>query len=332
VILIGLGNLGSVSFTSEANGVSADGSVVVGHGNSASGPEAFRWEDTGTCALDNTGPDPCMVGMGDLAGVSFRSRASGASANGSVVVGSASSTLSLYEAFRWDAGGGMVGLGLITGHLSSSSASASSADGSVVVGYGNSASGAEAFRWTSGGGMVGLGNLPGGFVNSHAYGVSANGSVIVGESRVSSTWEAFRWTQAGGMVSLGDLPGGNVRSRAYGVSADGSVVVGIGDSAAGYEAFVWDSANGMRTIHQVLTNAGIDLTGWTLTRANGVSADGRAVVGYGTNPLGRKEAFLAVLPAESNGEPVPALPSSGIALLALALLCVGSTRFRRDSV
>ena len=37
----GLGDLGSGSFSSQAWGISADGSVVVGNGNAASGTEAF---------------------------------------------------------------------------------------------------------------------------------------------------------------------------------------------------------------------------------------------------------------------------------------------------
>jgi probable HAF family extracellular repeat protein len=53
----GLGDLPGGSFISLANGVSADGSVVVGRGASASGNEASRW-------TSGTG----MVGLGDLPG------------------------------------------------------------------------------------------------------------------------------------------------------------------------------------------------------------------------------------------------------------------------
>jgi probable HAF family extracellular repeat protein len=41
--MVGLGDLPGGSFSSVAVGVSSDGSVVVGVGNSASGNEAFRW-------------------------------------------------------------------------------------------------------------------------------------------------------------------------------------------------------------------------------------------------------------------------------------------------
>ncbi|HDZ68804.1 MAG TPA: PEP-CTERM sorting domain-containing protein, partial [Phycisphaerales bacterium] len=94
----GLGDLPGGGFWSNAVGVSADGSVVVGRGFSASGFEAFRWENG------------VMIGLGDLPGDGFYSNAFDVSANGSVVVGIGGSD-SGPEAFRWTAGGGMVGLG-----------------------------------------------------------------------------------------------------------------------------------------------------------------------------------------------------------------------------
>jgi len=86
----GLGDLVGGSFNSRGNGTSADGSVVVGQGTSASGGEAFRWTQGGG-----------MVGLGDLAGGGFFSQAHGTSADGSVVVGQGF-TGSSFEAFIWD--------------------------------------------------------------------------------------------------------------------------------------------------------------------------------------------------------------------------------------
>ena len=46
-ILLNLGDLAGGGFGSAATAVNADGSVVVGYGNSSNGDEAFRWtEDT----------------------------------------------------------------------------------------------------------------------------------------------------------------------------------------------------------------------------------------------------------------------------------------------
>lgn len=223
----GLVSLGALpgGFSSEALGVSADGTVVVGYSSSASGTQAFRW----------TAGDG-LEALGDLAGGNFESIAYRVSADGSVVVGFGNSA-SGREAMRWTAGGGMVGLGDLPGGDFHSQAWSASADGSVVVGEGSSASGREAFLWTAGGGMVGLGDLPGDVFQSTARDVSADGSVVVGSSAQASRGEtAMYWTAATGMVSLWDylveqgvdLSGWNSLGIATGVSAAGDVIVGIG--------------------------------------------------------------------------------------------------------
>jgi uncharacterized membrane protein len=99
------------------------------------------------------------------------------------------------------------------------------------------------------------------------------------------------------MVGLGDLPGGIFGSEAFGVSADGSVVIGQGRSASGNEAFLWNSLNGMRSLEDVLVNDfGLDLTGWRLTEATGISDDGRTIVGRGFTPDGFDEGWIATIP------------------------------------
>jgi len=173
-----------------------------------------------------------------------------------------------------------------------------SANASVIVGKSESASGAEAFYWTPSGGMQGIGDLPGGGFHSAAKAVSADGSVVVGYGNSASGREAaFRWTVLGGMQGLGDLPGGELRSVAEDVSGDGSVVVGYGSSASGTEAFIWDAANGMQNLKDVLVNDySLDLTGWTLIYARGISDDGLTIVGYGINPDGYTEGWVATVP------------------------------------
>ena len=115
----GLGDLPGLTFFSQAYGVSTDGSVVVGHGTSASGFEAFRWTQRGG-----------KEGLGDLPGGEFDSWAFGVSTDGSVVVGHGTSA-SGDEAFRWTQSG-MVGLGDLPGGNFKSGASDVSADGSVI--------------------------------------------------------------------------------------------------------------------------------------------------------------------------------------------------------
>jgi probable HAF family extracellular repeat protein len=319
-----LGDLPGDTFSSVANGISADGLVVVGQGRGQKGTEAFRWTQSGG-----------MVGLGHLPGGIFSySQANAVSADGSVVVGQSSTangnTEFEYEAFRWTQSGGMVGLGDLPEGVFRSQANAVSADGSVVVGFGNNVNRQQGFRWlqssgmvgglgieasgvsadgvvvvgrnglafqTRGNGLVSLGDLPGGVDYSQANGVSANGLVVVGDSNGSLGEEAFRWTQSGGMVGLGDLPGGSFRSQALATSGDGSVVVGYGTGTKGDEAFVWNETQGMSSLQSVLAAAGIDMTGWQLRSANAVSANGRSIVGSGINPQGSPEAWLAQLDA-----------------------------------
>jgi probable HAF family extracellular repeat protein len=264
-----------------ASDVSADGSVVVGGDVSSSGVSMgdFRWtESSGLAGIG-------LSGAGLVWDVSV-------SADGAVVVGQNDS-----EAYRWTSESGAFGLGDLFGGDFSSRALDVSADGTVVVGSSSSASGDEAFRWTSDGGMVGLGNLTG-HNGSVAHAVSADGSVVVGWSSYSDnvhvySQEAFRWTSDGGMVGLSDLPGGRSWSGALDVSADGSVVVGYRGSASGPEAFVWDAINGMRSVSDVLTDLGLDMTGWTLGIASAISANATTIVGEGRNALGEPEAWLA---------------------------------------
>lgn len=283
--MVGLGYLPDFAENSHATDVSGDGSVVVGFSswNFNLFAEAFRWTNGGG-----------MVGLGVPAG-GISSFARGVSADSSVVVGYSDLASGKGEAFRWTSEDDMVGLGDLEGGNIFSEASDVSADGSVVVGRSESASGDEAFRWTSEHGMVGLGDLAGGAFSSTAYGVSGDGSVVVGYSKSDSGWEAFRWTSEDGMVGLGDLAGGEFYSIAHDVSADGSVVVGMGESSSWGEAFRWTSSGGMKSVASILTAAGVDLTSWRLTSATGVSADGYTIVGYGNNPDGNTEAWIADL-------------------------------------
>ncbi len=141
----------------------------------------------------------------------------------------------------------------------------------------------------------GIGDLPGGFFQSSAFGVSADGLGVVGESRSTKGTEAFRW-ENDVMTPLGDLTGGNFLSIAWDVSADGSVIVGWSDGANGTEAFIWTESAGMRSVKQVLeTDYGLDLTGWILLEARGISDAGTVIAGNGTNPNGDTEAWRAVL-------------------------------------
>jgi len=160
----------------------------------------------------------------------------------------------------------------------------------VVVGYASDANGQpHAFRWTAATGIQYLGTLGG--LESAAFGVSADGSVVIGRStNAANTRRAFRWTAAGGMKDLGSL--GGVGSEAFDVSADGSIVVGDAQDASGQSrAFRWTAATGMKSLSALYS--GSIGSGSYLAFANGISADGQHVVGYGYNQRNaRYEAFV----------------------------------------
>jgi probable HAF family extracellular repeat protein len=223
-----------------------------------------------------------MVRLGDLAGGAFRSEAYGVSSLGNVIVGASSSSNS-------------------------------------------GASSVEAFRLAAGGTMVGLGDFPGGTFLSEARAASFDGSVIVGTGTRDAGPEAFRWTSGSGMVGLGDLPGGNFSSYAHSVSASGNAVVGWSGSSVSPqgEAFLWTPQGGMQRLFEVLVNNGATgLTGWLLSEATGISANGQWIVGTGRNPSGSQEAFIANI----TPSPVPVLPA--VWLLGSALGVLGWLRRR----
>jgi probable HAF family extracellular repeat protein len=263
--------------------ITNDGVVVGLHcgGGTGSCYEAFRWTSAGG-----------LVGLGG----GFGSDANGVSADGSVVVGNASSDTSGFP-FRWTSQSGIVPLGNLGGGENSlEEANGVSADGAIVVGQSGSPSGPQAFRWTQATGMVGLGDLPGGDFFSDARAISSNGTVIVGESKSAGGSEAFRWTAAGGMQGLGHVQPGN-SGQALAATADGTVIVGRDATA-----FYWTEASGMRSLAEVLINEyglGPQLAGWTLHEARDISDDGRVIIGYGTSPTGDSGGWIAVIPEPS---------------------------------
>jgi probable HAF family extracellular repeat protein len=280
----GMQNLGTFpgGTYSFAPAVSGDGLVVTGYGDSPNGQRAYRWTSAGG-----------FVDIGGLPGAT-QVLGSDANADGSVLVGTCNAANG-YRAFRWTRAGGMVSLGTLPGGAISFGYSVNS-DGSVVVGDGYSPIGDVAFRWTSAGGMQNLGALPGGTF-SFAYAVSADGLVVVGDSDSPSGDVAYRWTAGGGMVSLGTLPGGFAYMVSNAVSADGSVIVG-GVIGPPDTAFLWSVSLGIVDLNTYLPTLGINLTGWTLTDAGGVSADGQTIVGTGIHN-GVEEAWIATLPGAS---------------------------------
>ncbi len=326
--------------TSGGNGVSGDGSVVVGSANSNVGVRGFRWQSTspggpvsiglapgwtGATAWAVSGDGATIVGSGGNfgghgypfswteaggfevlpmlpRGILAQALAvshDGASAAGTCIIETPSGAFQ--RPVRWTSAG-VQDLGTLPGG-DVGEARGISGDGSVVTGYHSTATEYQAFRWTAAGGMTGLGMLPG-ELGSFGHAVSGDGSTIVGSSVYGVTpgqvYHPFRWTAATGMQPL-PLPTGAVSAEATCVSHDGSVIAGYaagpGAGAPGGGAVVWTGAGAQH----VATLLGPALPwGFSLTRANGVSADGKTVVGIGTNVYGSK-AWVVRL----DGAPLP---------------------------
>jgi probable HAF family extracellular repeat protein len=292
------GTIGGADPLSEANAASYDGSIIVGLSTSYNGTEAFRWT-----------PLEGIHGLGDLPSdlVAYGSAAFGVSDDGRTVVGVGAGVFcgEEGEAFVWTPETGMVGLGLLPAGRLVSRAYGISGDASVIVGCGKTAPGFQAGKWLDWYVFQELGDLPGGPFDSRAYAVSADGLTIVGTGAGTHATHPVMWTPDGRLVDLGLLPAGSIPGEALDVSADGSVVVGVMDTWNGDEAFVWDPAHGIRDLAGVLEDGyGVELGGWTLLRATGVSDDGMIVVGEGISPRGRLEGWSASIhcPADMNGD------------------------------
>ena len=217
-----LGELAGVDGVTVANGVSADGSIVVGDTQGTSPSHAWTWN-----AAD---------GMHDIGSLmpGTTTWARGVSADGSIVVG-----YSWGHAFRWTATTGMIAIAdndLPAG--ASVAANAISGDGSTVVGTYNPNPSAPhnlplQFRALDGGQVTDL-LLRGWGVptTGAALAVSTDGSRIVGFTDIH--YHASLWTDQSGTVDLNDwLPLQGVPTagwsfiEATGISGDGDAIVGV---------------------------------------------------------------------------------------------------------
>lgn len=203
-----------------------------------------------------------------------------------------------------------------------------SADGQVVVGSAAVvAGGYQAFRWDQKSGMVPLPFLqephP---VNSFAVDVSADGTTTVGRegdfgvpSERGVLWDGF-----GDPHEIVPPLGFDAVFPAA-ISGDGRTVVGTAFKSDGSsepvdrQSFVWTAQSGSFTLNQIMAE-NPDLLdsarGWLLYEATDVSADGRVLIGNGTNPLGHTEGWRLRLDRPVPEPPTITLLFSGLAGLA----------------
>lgn len=301
-----LGTLIGASGRSSATAVSNDGSVVVGfsrNGGALNATEAFRWtEDTG------------MEGLGFLEeGFAYRTSASGVSGDGTRIVGSQRDGGNNGTSFIWTAETGMVALDVsLGGRVPNSVAEDISSNGEFVVGSSTPPFAfLEAYFWDANAGVRGLGHFDDGRISTEARAISGDGSTVVGVTSTPVGQIAFEWDATLGIRPLDTASTGPSERSFYeanDVSHNGGTIVGNG----GGRAVIGGPDRENQQLDVLLTSLGLDLTGWELEEATGISADGKTIVGYGYNPNGFTEGFIAVIPEPRAG----LLIGIGLALLA----------------
>jgi len=148
-------------------------------------------------------------------------------------------------------------------------------DGQFMVGYSNSGShlGGLPTLWTGTSSVSQLALPSGGYDGGNAYAISGDNTTIVGQVSNSGagTATATKWRN-GIPTVLGTLLG-DTNSYALAVNGDGSVIVGETDT----RAFRYTQAGGMKDLNTLLTDAGVNMGGITLTIATSISDDGTLI-------------------------------------------------------
>ncbi len=209
-------------------------------------------------------------------------------------------------AILWSAPGSVLSLGDLPGDEFLSYGIGLSADGNTVVGMGTDwTTIGKACRWRRAdpaGNFLGpeqLPGFPGGpwWAYNIARAVTPDGKIAVGEAtHAPGVVEACLWTAKDEILELGNLRRGD-ETYARSLSERALVVVGESFTPAESTAFLWTPQSGMRSLKDELqTRYGLDLSGWELEIAFGVSDDGRRIAGSGFHH-GVREAWAATLPA-----------------------------------
>ena len=326
--MVGLGDLPDGVFSSEAIDVSADGSVVVGTGHGSGGSEAFRWTTPSGLLGLGAGPQPQP---------DFLSAAHSVSADGSTVVGFGNQWFTWTEArgmvpvpygpgfsFITDDGSVVVSWPDAGGdtYLCTPSGCARlfpevyivldmSADG-LFVGV------QEHYQFNSvwniflavpfpdlpfvnlveDGPDFSCGYIPhaGTYVYVCADDVLAGSADLVSPDGTAVVGTVEEYSRFGGPSGQSAVVWDSIHGNTVGVTGTPLRSTVVGRPFA--EGFFLDAANGQRSVTEVLNGLGIDLSGWMLTTIKEASADGRVIIGTGTNPSGQTEAWLVKLVSE----------------------------------
>jgi outer membrane autotransporter protein len=281
----GLGILSGGTY-SVALGVSADGNTIVGTGDydGSGNATVIRW-------IGNSGP----VDLGGLI-ANTNSDPIAISADGNTIVGDSVGSDGNQQATRWVGNNAPQGLGYLSGGTYSQAQFVSD-NGSVIAGKAiDSSSNQQYVRWVGNNPIEQL-SIPSGYAPLNLFAISHDGSVILGNVvDINNADPAIEWVGSNATPTiLGMLPGGSF-SEAHAISANNRVIVGNGDEASsiGYAtAIEWVDGGPVERVSDALTAKGVNVTGWDLQEATGVSANGNIVTGFGTDASNNNVVFLA---------------------------------------
>ncbi len=220
---------------SYAQGVSGDGSVVVGHVQTVLGPNptlgrAFRWNASGG-----------MQDLGLTSTTHIYSEATAVSRDGTTIVGHSQSSGGRSDAFVWRESTGMLVLPPLA-TTGSSIADAVNFDGSIIAGI--SGTQGSAALWVNGQ-PIDLG-IPPGWNSARARGLSDNGTVVAVTLSSATGLTAGVWTSQDGWEVLSEylarqgvsVPAGWSLYSCTAVSADGLTFAGDAFSGTAFQGFV----------------------------------------------------------------------------------------------
>ncbi len=288
---------------SNAQGVSSDGRYIVGYvmPENSSLMQGVLWTD----ASKLTYLTPLAAGTDYYA--------NGVSADGSIIVGTASDKNNNEHAVYWDRVANTIhDLGSFS-HSSSqySNAIAANRDGSVIVGSSTNFAGVtQGFRWTTQAGMVELQSLGG---TSQATGVSDTGRIIGYSTNAKNEGRAVYWDK-NKIRDLGTLRADNSgSSSAQAISATGKVIVGAADDDIQRTGFIWKEDAGMYSVNEWLKYAHVQANSMSVKSVNAISADSQTIAGQLTNGHGYVAHLIELKdPADvnpSSPKPDPELPT-----------------------
>ncbi|OHB52333.1 MAG: hypothetical protein A2Y10_00070 [Planctomycetes bacterium GWF2_41_51] len=191
-------------------------------------------------------------------------------------------------------------LPLPTGFTGDARAEAISSNGTVIAGniQSHNSDITETVLWQNG--YIEILPNPENVTFSQVLEIAGNGSVIVGFYRDTNIARACVWQN--GMIETLPMLTGVTNSIATGSSFDGSIIFGnfLEGPGTGFSpigAFIWDELNGTRLLKDFLENDyGLDLTGWNLLSVSATDASGNIITGYGINPQGQEELWIATIP------------------------------------